>query len=308
MQARSRASHRLLSDQVPKRLFLALIYGLLAVAVAWSVIPLLWAFSASLTPNEKVFEYVYPFSWRAFLPVDFTLEAYRTLFLGVGDVTGYQRSGVLREGIFGRCVLNTLFVGTSTVVLGVLANAMAGFAFGRFNFRGKHLLFALVMWTFMMPSEVTLIPLYITISRLNWLNRWQALILPGLASAMTIFLFRQFFAGISQDLIDAARVDGASWATVFFRMILPLSPPVLITASLMLFLTQWNSFFWPLLVASRPDKRVVQIAITFAQEQHRTLWNQLLAGSVVAALVPILLMLPLQRYYVNGIVGTGVKE
>jgi ABC-type glycerol-3-phosphate transport system permease component len=291
--ARTVSSHQgVVSRGWVKAVAQGVIYVLLLLVAIWTIVPLLWAFAGSFSPTEKVFQYVFPFTWRAFIPVDFTLEAY------VG----------LSEYGFGRAVVNTLILGVFTVVVGGIANAMAGFAFARFDFRGKELLFGLILVTFMVPYQVTLIPLYIMIGRLGWINTWQALLLPGLANSMTIFLFRQFFAEIPQDLLDAARVDGASWPRVLTEVILPISQPILITASLVTFLGQWNSFFWPLLVAPKDKFRVVQVAISFAREQYWTEWNRLLAGSVVAALVPILLVLPFQRYYVQGIAATGLKE
>ena len=270
------------------------VYILLVLVAVVVIVPLMWAFSASLTPNEKVFKYAYPFTWRALFPVDFTLDAYKELF-------------TRQEGLFGRAVVNTLILSFSTVFLSVSASAMAGFAFARFEFPGRNLLFGLVLLTFMIPGQLTLIPLYILVTRLRWINTWQALILPGLANSLVIFVFRQFFAEIPQDYLDAARVDGASWLRVLTRIILPMSLPVLVTASLLLFLAQWNSFFWPLLVAPDAKFRVVQVAVSYAYEEHTTNWDLLLAGSTFAALVPILLVLPFQRLYVSGLVG-GLKE
>ncbi len=270
-----------------------IIYLLLIVAAGIILLPLLWAFAASFTPNPQVFEYASPFSIRAFLPVNFTLEAYEALFA---------------RG-FGRSVLNTFVLGVVVVVVGGMVNAMAGFAFARFDFRGKRLIFIFViMVTFLIPVDLTAIPRYILVSDLGWINTWQGLIIPGLASSTVIFLFRQFFEEIPQDLIDAARVDGASWPRLFRSIILPISKPVLITASLLMFLSQWDSFFWPLLVAPRPDLRVVQVDIAMAVGQFSTAWNQLLAGANVAAIVPILLLLPFQRYYIQGIMSSGIKE
>jgi ABC-type glycerol-3-phosphate transport system permease component len=269
------------------------IYILLILVAVLMIVPLLWAIAASFTPNEKVFEYAYPFSWRAFLPVEFTLEAYQNLFA---------------RG-FSTALLNTFILGVIVVFVGGLINAMAGFAFARFDFWGKRFLFIFVILvTFLIPVDLTAIPRYILVRDLGWLNTWQGLIVPGLASSLVIFLFRQFFEEIPQDLIDAARVDGASWARLFFLIILPLSTPVLITAALLLFLSQWDSFFWPLLVAPRPELRVVQVEISNAIAEYQTLWNQLLAGSMLAAIVPILLLLPFQRYYVRAITGSGLKE
>jgi multiple sugar transport system permease protein len=269
------------------------VYGLLFITAAITVIPLLWAVAASFTPNEKVFQYAYPFSIRAFFPVDFTLEAYQSIF---------------NRG-FGTALFNTFMLGVVVVFFGGLINAMAGFAFARFNFLGKRALFIFVIIiTFLVPVDLTAIPRYILVNDLGWINTWQALIVPGLANSLVIFLFRQFFEEMPQELIDAARVDGASWVTLFLRIILPLSKPVLITAALLLFLSQWDAFFWPLLVAPRPALRVVQVDIAMAVGQFQTQWNQLLAGANVAAIVPILLLLPFQRYYIRAITSSGMKE
>jgi ABC-type glycerol-3-phosphate transport system permease component len=203
------------------------IYILLILVAVLMIVPLLWAIAASFTPNEKVFEYAYPFSWRAFLPVEFTLEAYQNLFA---------------RG-FSTALLNTFILGVIVVFVGGLINAMAGFAFARFDFWGKRFLFIFVILvTFLIPVDLTAIPRYILVRDLGWLNTWQGLIVPGLASSLVIFLFRQFFEEIPQDLIDAARVDGASWARLFFLIILPLSTPVLITAALLLFLSNGIRF------------------------------------------------------------------
>ncbi len=270
-----------------------LIYALLIFAAAVIVVPLLWAIAASFTPNNLVFRYAYPFSWRAFLPVDFTLEAYQNIFA---------------RG-FARPMLNTFILGVIVVSVGGLFNAMAGFAFARFEFAGKRILFIFtIMVTFLIPIDLTAIPRFILVNNLGWINTWQGLIVPGLASSLVIFLFRQFFEEIPQDLIDAARVDGASWPRLFANVVLPLSTPVMITAALLLFLSQWDSFFWPLLVAPRPELRVVQVEISNNVGQFQTLWNELLAGSMLAAIVPILLMLPFQRYYVRAITSSGIKE
>ncbi len=270
-----------------------LIYVLLIAVAILFIIPMLWAFSASFTPNNRVFEYASPFSWRAFLPLDFTLEAYQALFA---------------RG-FGVTLLNTFFLGIVVVVAGGFVNAMAGFAFARFEFPGKRALFIFViMITFLIPVDLTAIPRFILVKDLGWLNTWQGLIVPGLASSLVIFLFRQFFEELPQELIDAARVDGASWWRVFVSILLPLSKPVIITAALLLFLSQWEAFFWPLLIAPRPELRVVQVDIANSIGQFQTFWNQLLAGTTLAAFVPILLLLPFQRYYIQAITSSGIRE
>ncbi len=270
-----------------------LVYALHLAAAGLFILPLMWAIAASFSPNELVFKYAYPFSWRALLPNEFTLQAYMNLFA--------------RD--FGVSLSNTFALGVIVVALGGLVNAMAGFAFARFTFRGKRLLFvAIILITFLVPIDLTAIPRFILVRDLGWINTWQALIVPGLANSLVIFLFRQFFEEIPQDLIDAARVDGATWLSVFYRIILPLSRPVMITAALLMFLSQWDAFFWPLLVAPHPDLRVVQVEIANAIGEYQTLWNELLAGSMLAAVVPIALLLPFQRYFIQAITSSGLKD
>mgnify|MGYP005841111773 CR=1 FL=1 len=264
---------------------------LLAVAVV-IIVPIWWVVVSSFTTRETVWKNVLPFSWRAFFPEQFTLEGYRAIF----------------EKDFGRALLNTFFLGASTVVLSTIVCALAGFAFARLHFRGKNVLFGFVIFSFMVPTDITVIPSFKLINDLGWINTWQALIVPGLANGVVIFLFRQFFAEIPQDLIDVARVDGANWLQVLARIILPISKPVLISAGVLIFLGQWNSFFWPMLVAPAPEFRVVQVAVSIiGVEQQIYLWDQMFASATLAMIVPILLVLPFQKYYVGGIMGSGLK-
>lgn len=277
----------------PQRAIKGVLLHLLYVVVCILVVgPLLWALSSSLRPREEIFRYLMPFSIEALYPTTFTLEAYRAIFFDKG---------------FGQAVLNTGIVAVATVVGGVLVAAMAGFAFARLQFPGKNILFILTVVTFLVPFEAIAIPLYELIQRLGWINTYQALIVPGIANGIAIFLFRQSFAEIPNDLVDAARLDGASWLRILFSIFLPLTKPVVVGASLLLFLFQWESFLWPLIAVRDERYRVVQVALGDFQLQYQTLWEQLFAASIVAAVIPLLVLLPFQRYYVRSVVGTGLK-
>lgn len=254
--------------------------------------PLLWGLASSLRPLDEIFRYTMPFSVQALYPTTFTLEAYREIFVDKG---------------FGRSLLNTAFVAVMTVAGGLLVAALAGFAFARLEFPGKRVLFVLTVVTFMVPFEAIAIPLYDLVQGFGWIDTYQALIVPGIANGIAIFLYRQFFAEIPADLVDAARLDGASWPRILFQIFLPLSKPVTIGASLLLFLFQWESFLWPLISVRSEQHKVVQVALSDFQQQYQTLWNELFAASLVAAVIPLLLLLPLQRYYVQSVVGTGLK-
>jgi len=266
-------------------------YIMLIVIAILVLLPLLWGIAASFTPLEKTYEYAYPFSWKAFFPVDFTLEAYQAIF----------------ERGFGKSLLNTFLLGITTVVIGGLVCTTAGFAFARFDFPGKGLLFFVVLLTFTIPADMTVIPRFIMIKDWGWINSWQALIIPLLANSFIIFMSSQFFRDFPQEIVDAARVDGASWLRVYFSVVVAVSKKNLIILGFILFLSQWDSYFWPLLVAPDQQFRVVQLAITESVQEYQTFWNELLAGSMLAAIIPILLLLPFQKYFINAVVG-AVKE
>lgn len=265
--------------------------GYILVALVF-VFPLWFALSSSLRPADDIFRYSRPFTLQALYPTEPTLAAYREVFVTMG---------------FGRAILNTFIVAAATVVIGIVIAALAGFAFARIEFPGRNVLFVLTVVTFMVPFEGIAIPLYDLVGQLGWIDSYAALIAPGVANGVAIFLFRQFFSEIPQDLVDAARLDGAGWLTVLVQIFLPLSWPVVIGASLLLFLFQWESFLWPLIAVRSEQYKVVQVALADFQLQFQTLWDQLFAASVVAAVIPLLILLPLQRYYVRSLVGTGIK-
>ena len=291
-QVRSEAARQRRRRQLLTTINKALIYILLFITLLIVIVPLMWAIAASLTPNELVFKYVYPFSLRALFPSNPTLEAYVALFT---------------QQEMGKAIFNTAALSIGTVVIGLLISAMAGFAFAKFEFRGKNFLFIVVLLTFMIPVEVIIIPLYVIVRDWGWVNTWYGLFIPGIANGLVIFMFRQFFADIPQEILDAARVDGASWTRILFQLIVPISMPAIISGALVLFLASWNSFFWPLVVAPAPEFRVVQVAVSLAVEERQTFWNQLMAGAILAAIVPVLLIFPFQRYFVQSIASTGIK-
>lgn len=266
----------------------------LHVALAVLVLfPLLFALVSSIRPLNDIYKYVSPVTWQTFLPTDVTFEAYVTLFTERG---------------FGTVVLNTVFVALATVLFGVVFGALAGFAFAKFRFPGRELLFGVVLVTFMVPFEVIAIPLYRLVDDFNWIDTYFALIVPAIANGLVVFLFRQFYLDFPDSFIEAARTEGASWLRIIVSIVLPLSRPVTISAALILFISQWESFMWPLIATRSPAFQVIQVAMSESRTQHTTLWNELYAQSVIAFLIPLLFILPLQRYFVRGIASTGIKE
>ena len=253
----------------------------------------MWTVAASFTPSDEIFKNLVPFSWRAFFPAHLTLATYGELF---------------SSPTFLRALLNTLIACAATVLGGLAVNSLAGFAFTMFEFPGKRLLTLLVFVSFMVPFEAIVIPLFSIATSLGLTNSYQALILPAVANGGIVFMFRQFFADTPRDLVEAARVDGLSWFSIYRRIVLPLSTPVLISAGLALFLVQWESFFWPLLVANRPEYQVVQLALANFNSQYVYRWDIQLAGAAVTMAFPTVLLAFLQRYYVATVAGTGSKD
>jgi multiple sugar transport system permease protein len=273
-----------------KRLFVHA--GYLLVCILF-ILPLWWALASSLRPLEDIFKYVSPFSWKAFVPDRPTFEAYATIF---------------SQKNFGTAVLNSAFVAGATVLLGLLVNGFAGYAFAVLRFPGREALFFLIVLTFLVPFEAIAIPLYTVVRSIGWLDTYQGLIGPGIANGIVIFLFRQFFAQIPRELAEAARLEGASWFAILFRIYLPLSKPVVISAALLIFLFQWESFLWPLIATRSENLKVIQVALAGFEERYVTLWNELFAAAIVAALIPLIILLPLQRFYVQGVTAAAMKD
>lgn len=265
---------------------------LLVLLAVISVFPLLWAIASSLRPDTEIYQYALPFQWHTFVPVEFTIDAYKSLFT---------------EFNFQRPIVNTLIVSLLTVLFSCMVNSIAAFGFTFFRFKGKKILYALVLVSFMVPFESIAIPLYKVVYQFNWVNTIWGLVVPGIADGLVLFLFVQFFSSIPEGMFEAARIDGANWLQIYWRILLPMSKPVLITAALMVFINQWNSFLWPLLVAHGRDIRLIQVALSDFTAEHVTLWSCLYAASVVSALIPLLLFLPFQKYYVDGITSSGIK-
>jgi ABC-type glycerol-3-phosphate transport system permease component len=260
------------------------------LAVA-TLLPMWWLLTSSLRPAGDIFRYGSQFSWRTIVPDRLTLENY---------------AGLL-DGDFPRAIGNSLFVSVTTVALALVVNSMAGFAFAAFRFPGRNVLFVLVMASFMMPFESIVIPLYALMRFLGWTDTYRALILPEVASGLSIFLFRQFFAAIPRDLYEAGRIDGASWWQIYWRLALPVSGPTLVTAALMQFVQQWDAFFWPVVVTGSPDMIMIQVAIARHANLETANWGGLFASASVSVLVAALPFLALQRYYVRTMVHSGFK-
>ncbi|MBM4434896.1 MAG: carbohydrate ABC transporter permease [Chloroflexi bacterium] len=208
-----------------------------------------------------------------------------------------------------RYFLNTVLVASATTAGILVTSVLAAYAFAQMQFKGRAVAFTVLLATYMMPAEATLIPNFLLMSRryLNLYDTYLALILPFLASAFAIFLLRQQFRGIPQELRDAARIDGAGHLRYLWSVVLPLSVPALVTLGVISFLASWNSFQWPLIMTSRPDIQPVQVGLNAFRGETGSHYHLLMAASAFVVAPVVLLYLVAQRYLVQGVARTGIR-
>jgi len=268
-------------------------YILLLIAAFCFMMPILWFMTSSFRTNAEVFGNLNPFSLKMMFFGTYTLGNYRDIFVDYN---------------FGTYVLNTVVVCIMTVTLGVLVASMAGYAFAKMKFVGRKAMFLLVVFAIMVPFDAIAIPLYSIIIKLDWNNTYQALVLPTIANGMVIFMFKQTFRDMDDALSESAQLDGAGEFGIFFRIIMPISIPAIISGALILFMAQWNAFMWPLLCARTVQFKMLQVALADFSLEEGTEWSKLFAGITVAMTIPCCILMPFQKYYIRGIATTGMKE
>jgi multiple sugar transport system permease protein len=266
--------------------------------------PVIFMLVSSLKPDQQIFEDVT--GVKAFLPV--------------GDVSFDNYSGVFDRVPAIRFLLNSIFVTTLIVAFGLFVNSMAGFALSRMEWRGRKIIFVLVIATLILPFETIALPLVFWVSKLpwigfdgvvpqfetGWLNSYHVQVLPFVANAFSIFLFAQYFSSIPKSLDEAARVDGAGWFMIYRKLIVPLSGPVFATVAILTFLPAWNSYLWPLMVVQEEAKRPVMIGVQYFQ-QLAPAWGEIMAYSTLITIPVLAFFLAFQRSFVSSIAATGVK-
>jgi ABC-type glycerol-3-phosphate transport system permease component len=275
-----------------------LLYGVICVIF---LMPFAWMFFGSLRAEREIFAYMVPFSWRTFIPIEWTLDSYQTI-LGLND------TGRLLNMNFGRNLLNSFIVSTAVVISSLFFNTMGAYFFARLPFPKKSWLLMYMLATFLIPFEVTMVPLYIVVRTLHLDNTMWALIVPWYASPFVIFSLIQFMRStIPYELDEAALIDGAGYFTILWRIIVPNSVPGLVTNGLLEFQFIWNLFYWPLIAVGDKNIQVLPIVISTTIGQTQQYWGRNFAGSSLATVPVVLIFLALQRYYVEGIASTGVK-
>ncbi len=207
----------------------------------------------------------------------------------------------------GRLYFNSVFT-SGLIVFGVLlSSSLAGFAFAKYRFPGREFLFYVILATMMIPFFVTLIPVFFIVRQLGWIDTYQGLVVPGLTSAYGIFLMRQFIITLPDELIDAARIDGASELRIYWRIVVPLVKPALATLGTFTFIGSWNAFLWPLLVINSRELMTLPLGINSMKSLYADNTNLLMAGTAVAVIPMLFVFIFLQRYFIQGIALTGLK-
>jgi ABC-type glycerol-3-phosphate transport system permease component len=264
-------------------------YLALAAISALMLFPFAWMLASSFKPFTEIF------AGRSFLPVQPTLANYASLF---------QQSDALRK------VWNSLYIAALYTALAVFLCAMGGYAFAKFRFPGRGVLFGFLLATMAVPFAVTMVPLFIMMRNwFHWIDTPWPLIVPWAANAFGIFFMRQYMLSVPDDMLDAARVDGASELRIFLRIVLPVSRPGLASLAILFFVLKWNDFLWPLAVLRSDEVQTVPVMLNSLQgPPGRTAFDVLMAGSVVSVLPMLLLFLLLQRHLVVGLTAGAVRE
>jgi multiple sugar transport system permease protein len=264
-------------------------YGLLTVGAILMLLPFVWMILASFMTSEEVI--ARPLTW---IPSSIQFESYRSLSDAIPLTRAYLNSAIV----------------TSLTTAGILiSSSLAGYGFAKFQFRGRDALFLMVLATLMIPFFVVLIPVFYLISKFGWIDTYAGLIVPNMVTGFGIFLMRQYMLSLPDEVLDAARIDGASEFEIYWRMVVPMSTPVIGSLGILAIVYQWNSFLWPLVVARSSNMWTVPVGLNSLRvyASGADVINMQMAGAALAVVPIIIVFLMLQRYFVQGIALTGMK-
>ncbi|EAC3535501.1 TPA: carbohydrate ABC transporter permease [Listeria monocytogenes] len=262
------------------------VISILTVGGFFMILPFIWMVLSSLKTDAEILK-IPPTIW----PETFTLDNFTKLFT---------------EMDFAIYLKNTLII-VFFSFFGLFLNAMAGYGFAKFQFKGKNKLFYLVLATMMIPGQVTMIPVYLLLNAAGLTNTMTGIVLPGLVGAFGIFLFRQFMSTISDDLLEAARLDGASEFYIFWRIVIPISRPVLAVQGILTFIAGWNSFLWPLIIANDEKFYTLSVGLQLLKGQYGSNYALQMAGATFMVIPIILIFMTFQKYILKGFNVSGMK-
>ncbi len=252
-------------------------------------LPFAWALSASFKPLSEIIA-----GGINFIPRQFTLDNYKNIFF--------------QEPLFGRWLLNSVFVAICVTGLNLLFNSMAGYALARIRFPGNKFWFFLILAVLMVPGQITLIPSFLILKNLGWLNTYQGLIVPSAVNATFIFMMRQFFINFPKELEEAAALDGLNRWEIFLTIVLPLAKPALAAQAIFVFMGAWNNFLMPLITLSDREMFTLPLGLNTFKGQYISYWNYIMAASMVLTLPALAIYAFFNRYFIQGVTFTGGKE
>lgn len=267
-----------------------LFYGGNALIALIFVSPLVWMIVASLKPEAQIFSDMN--SFKTFFPSSASLANYIEVFT--------------RVNMF-KYILNSLLYVFVIVVFDMVVNSLCGYALAKFNFPGKELLLTVIISLMVLPMEAIMLPLYIEVASLGWVNTWAGLIVPFVGKCFSIYMFRQFFLDVPNDLLEAAAIDGCGPIKTFFSIVVPISGTVYATIFILDFVAHWNDFMWPMLAVTGEDLRTIQLAIQTFFGSKPIHYGAIMASLTISAIPMLILFVFLQKYYVAGIASTGIK-
>mgnify|MGYP005751838477 CR=1 FL=1 len=266
----------------------AFLYAVLVGYAIVTLIPFLWALSSSFKTLEEILS-----GSMNFLPQMFTLENYRQIFI--------------EQTLFPRWLFNSVFIAVVGTALNLLFNSMAGYALARISFPGKKSVFIIVLAVLMIPGQVTMIPNYLILKELGWLNSYQGMIVPAMVNATFIFMMRQFFVNFPKELEEAAALDGLTRLGTFFRIVLPIAKPALAAQAIFVFMAFWNDFMRPLIIMTDQEMFTLTVGLNAFKGQYVTYWNFIMAASMVFTLPVLIIYAFFNRYFLKGISFRGDK-
>jgi len=264
-----------------------LLHLVLVIGAIAALMPVVWMVAASLMPPGEATALP-----PRLVPSDPTIEHYRAVFTRLD---------------MGRYLVNSILVAFTVTGTSLIINALAGYAFAKLRFRGRDVTFRVLAAGLMLPVQVVMLPLFLIFKQLGLINTYWGVIIPSMASIFAIFLIRQYATAIPDDLLDAARIDGASEARIFRAVVLPVITPILATLAIWTFLTTWNDFMWPLIVLSDERRYTLPVALANLSGEHVQDVELMMAGAVLTVMPVLAVFLFLQRYYIRGIMAGSVK-
>lgn len=265
-----------------------LLYLLLIIYGFITIIPFLWALSASFKPLSEIIS-----GELNFIPHNFTFKNYQQIFL--------------QEPLFWRWLFNSVIIAVSVTFLNLILNSMAGYALARLPFAGKRFWFFLIIAVLAVPTQITLIPTFLILKALGWLNSYQGMIVPTMVNATFIFMMRQFFVNFPKELEEAAQLDGLSTWEIFRDIVLPLAKPALAAQAVFVFMGSWNNFILPLVILFDPEMFTLPLGLNSFKGQYISYWNYIMAASMVFTLPALGIYAFFNRYFIQGVTFTGGK-